>query len=202
MNDQLLAEIHVEDLEGTRAVAGALAGVLRAGDLVLLTGELGAGKTAFTQALAAALGVVGPVTSPTFTLARSYPCAGGVELVHADIYRLEQLAEVVDLGLPEQLEEGALAVVEWGERGAPALLPEHLAVALTPGADDDERWIEVRPVGDPWVGRWPAVLAALAPLDEAPLDEAPPDEAPLDEAPPGGAPPGGAPPGGAAGGGP
>jgi tRNA threonylcarbamoyladenosine biosynthesis protein TsaE len=167
VTDPLLAEIHVEDLEGTWAVAGALAGVLRAGDLVALTGEMGAGKTAFTQALAAALGVVGPVTSPTFALVRSYTGAGGVELLHADIYRLEQLAEVVDLGLPEQLEEGALAVVEWGERGAPALLPEYLAVTLTPGADDGERWIEVRPVGDPWIGRWPTVLAALAPLDEA-----------------------------------
>jgi tRNA threonylcarbamoyladenosine biosynthesis protein TsaE len=166
--DAALAEIHVDDLAGTAAVAGALAPLLGAGDLVLLSGDLGAGKTAFTQALAAALGVDGPVTSPTFTLVRSYRTAGGTDLLHADIYRLEQLAEVVDLGLPEQLEEGAFAVVEWGERGAPALLPDYLAVTLTAGAEDTERWIELHPVGAPWEERWTEVLAALAPLDGEP----------------------------------
>ncbi|MHB1930366.1 MAG: tRNA (adenosine(37)-N6)-threonylcarbamoyltransferase complex ATPase subunit type 1 TsaE [Acidimicrobiales bacterium] len=190
MSDPLLAEVHVEDLAGTRAVAEALAGALRAGDLVLLTGELGAGKTAFTQALAAAMGVTGPVTSPTFTLVRSYPTAGGLDLLHADIYRLEHLAEVVDLGLAEQLDDGALAVVEWGERAAPALLPEYLAVTITPGADDEERWIELRPVGEPWVGRWSEVLTALAALDEPepaePAEPTPPAEptAPAEPTPP------------------
>jgi tRNA threonylcarbamoyladenosine biosynthesis protein TsaE len=123
--------------------------VLAAGDLVLLSGELGAGKTAFTQALARSLGVEEPVTSPTFTLLRSYPTRLGADLLHADIYRLEQLAEVIDLGLPEQLEDGALAVVEWGERGAPALLPEYLHVSLSPGADETERAAPRRAVGGP-----------------------------------------------------
>lgn len=155
----------VEDLAGTRRVAAALAEVLTAGDLVLLTGDLGAGKTAFTQALAAELGVAEVVTSPTFTLVRHYPTERGFVLLHADIYRLEQLAEVVDLALPEALEDGAAAVVEWGERGAPALLDEHLSVTLAspdPVAET-RRSIELSPAGDPWVGRWPALLARLGP---------------------------------------
>ncbi|MST32797.1 tRNA (adenosine(37)-N6)-threonylcarbamoyltransferase complex ATPase subunit type 1 TsaE, partial [Acidimicrobiaceae bacterium USS-CC1] len=144
--------VQVADLAGTAAVAAVVARLLRAGDLVLLTGDLGAGKTAFTQALAGELGVHEPVTSPTFTLVRQYPTDHGLVLLHADIYRLEQLAEVIDLGLPEQLEEGCAAVVEWGERGAPALVPEYLSVTLTAGAPDREtaRLVELRPVGEPW----------------------------------------------------
>lgn len=156
--------VQVADLAGTAAVAAVVARLLRAGDLVLLTGDLGAGKTAFAQALAGELGVHEPVTSPTFTLVRQYPTDHGLVLLHADIYRLEQLAEVVDLGLPEQLEEGCAAVVEWGERGAPALVPEYLSVTLTAGAPDREtaRLVELRPVGEPWRARWAALAAALA----------------------------------------
>lgn len=153
----------VEDLAGTRRIAAAVAEVLGAGDLVLLTGDLGAGKTAFTQALAAELGVAGVVTSPTFTLVRQYRTDRGFELLHADIYRLEQLAEVIDLGLPEALEDGAVAVVEWGERGASALLPEHLSVTLEApdlGAET-LRSIELRPAGVPWTKRWPAFVSRL-----------------------------------------
>ena len=153
----------VDDLDGTRWVAAAVAEVLTAGDLVLLTGDLGAGKTAFAQALAARLGVSEVVTSPTFTLVRQYPTGRGFDLLHADIYRLEQLAEVIDLGLPEALEDGAAAVVEWGERGAPALLPEHLSVTLEASDPTAEtrRSIELRPAGTPWVERWPALVGFL-----------------------------------------
>lgn len=156
--------VRVADLAGTGAVAAVVARLLRAGDLVLLSGDLGAGKTAFTQALAGELGVREPVTSPTFTLVRQYPTDHGLVLLHADIYRLEQLAEVVDLGLPEQLEEGCAAVVEWGERGAPALVPEYLSVTLTAESPDREtaRLVELRPVGEPWRERWVALAAALA----------------------------------------
>jgi tRNA threonylcarbamoyladenosine biosynthesis protein TsaE len=156
--------VRVDDVAGTHAVAAIVAGLLRPGDLVLLTGDLGAGKTAFVQGLARALGVIEPVTSPTFTLLRSYPTPAGTDLLHADVYRLQELGEVIDLGLPELLEEGAFAVVEWGERAAPALLADYLSVTLEPGDDIDQRWLHVEAVGSTWLGRWPAAVALLAAL--------------------------------------
>ena len=101
----------------TRDLAGAVATLCRPGDVVLLAGGLGAGKTTFAQGFARGLGVTGPVTSPTFTLVRQYrygPEQAGL-LLHADVYRLETLAEVLDLGLVELVEDGALALVEWGD---------------------------------------------------------------------------------------
>jgi tRNA threonylcarbamoyladenosine biosynthesis protein TsaE len=160
--------IVVEDLAGTHAVAAVVAGLLRPGDLVLLTGDLGAGKTAFTQGLARALGVTEPVTSPTFTLLRGYPTPSGTDLLHADIYRLETLREVADLGLPELLEEGAYAVVEWGERGAAALLPEHLSVTLRAVGAETSRRLRLDTVGPTWDARRDSLRAALAALDAAP----------------------------------
>ncbi len=115
----------------TRELAAALAGVARRGDVVVLAGPLGAGKTTFAQGFARALGVEGPVTSPTFTLVRQYRCELG-QLLHADLYRLEQLAEVEDLGLGELVEEG-VALVEWGDVAEPALSPVAFTVRLDPG---------------------------------------------------------------------
>ncbi|HET9691275.1 MAG TPA: tRNA (adenosine(37)-N6)-threonylcarbamoyltransferase complex ATPase subunit type 1 TsaE [Acidimicrobiales bacterium] len=145
----------------TRAVAAALVPFLRAGDVVLLGGQLGAGKTAFTQGLARAAGVDEVVTSPTFTLVRPYATAIGPDLLHADVYRLEQLREVVELGLPELLEEGAFAVVEWGERAAPALAPDALRIVIDHGAGSDDRRLTVSATGPAWADRWPDVAAAL-----------------------------------------
>ena len=119
--------------DATRQLAGRLARVCRAGDVVLLVGELGAGKTVFAQGFAAALGVEGPVTSPTFALVRQYRCgedsAVGV-LIHADVYRTASLDEVADLALAELVEEDAVALVEWGELAAPALGDSALEVTL------------------------------------------------------------------------
>ena len=117
----------------TRALAAALAAVCGPGDLVLLVGDLGAGKTTFAQGFARALGIAGPVTSPTFTLVRQYPVpgAGPVRLLlHADVYRLDSLAEVAELALPELAEEGAVVLVEWGDRAAPVLGESALVVTL------------------------------------------------------------------------
>ncbi|HXW82616.1 MAG TPA: tRNA (adenosine(37)-N6)-threonylcarbamoyltransferase complex ATPase subunit type 1 TsaE [Acidimicrobiales bacterium] len=115
----------------TQHLGAALARLLRPGDTVLLGGELGAGKTTFTQGLAGALGVTGPVTSPTFVLLHSYRTGAGWDLLHADVWRLKQLQEVIDLAIPELLEEGAAAVVEWGELAAPVLPPDCLYVTIS-----------------------------------------------------------------------
>jgi tRNA threonylcarbamoyladenosine biosynthesis protein TsaE len=117
--------------DGTKRVGAVLARFLRPGDTVLLGGELGAGKTTLTQGLAAALGVGEAVTSPTFVLVHSYKTAAGWGLLHADVWRLQHLQEVIDLALPELLEDGAAAVIEWGDIAAPALAPDWLHVAIT-----------------------------------------------------------------------
>lgn len=117
-----MSELNVRSssVEETKSVAGALARVLERGDLVVLVGGLGAGKTTFTQGVAVALGVEGPVTSPTFTLVRHYRCALG-QLLHADLYRSSDLDDAADLGLDQLREEGAVLLVEWGETALPVL---------------------------------------------------------------------------------
>ena len=101
--------------EDTRAFGGWLATLMRAGDMLILTGDLGAGKTTLTQGLGAGLGVRGDVTSPTFVIARVHPSlSGGLPLVHVDAYRLGDTAELDDLDLDTDIEE-AVTVVEWGE---------------------------------------------------------------------------------------
>ena len=137
----------------TRRAGAALSRLLAAGDVVLLGGDLGAGKTTFTQGLARGLGMDEPVTSPSFTLLRSYESPGGLRLLHADLYRLEYLQEVIDLGLPELLEEGAVAVVEWGDRAAPVLLPDYLDIRIAFGEREDERSLAMQPVGPRWAAR-------------------------------------------------
>ena len=132
-------EVRTGSVEETKSVAARLARLVRAGDVVLLVGDLGAGKTAFAQGFAEALGVVGPVTSPTFALVRQYRCRPGAPvgtLLHADVYRTGSVAEVADLALAELVEEDAVAVVEWGDVAAPALGESALEVMLSvPDAD-------------------------------------------------------------------
>ena len=115
--------------EATREVAAALEPLLRPGDVVLLSGDLGAGKTVFTQGLAAALGVTEQVTSPTFTLAQSFQ--GRIRLHHLDVYRLDSLGEVLDLDLPELLDDDAVVCVEWGEVIIPELPRDFLRVRIS-----------------------------------------------------------------------
>ncbi|HET9169009.1 MAG TPA: tRNA (adenosine(37)-N6)-threonylcarbamoyltransferase complex ATPase subunit type 1 TsaE [Actinospica sp.] len=134
------------DAEQTRAVGQAFAERLGPGDLVILSGELGAGKTTFTQGLAEGLGVRGPITSPTFVLARVHPSlVGGPALVHVDAYRLGSLAELDDLDLDASMDE-SVTVVEWGEGKAEVLAEGrsgHYLVRLDRAREDDVREISV-----------------------------------------------------------
>ncbi len=120
--------------DDTTAVATRLAPLLRAGDVIALSGPLGCGKTLFTGGLAAALGVEGPVPSPTFVLARQYD-DGFLPLVHVDVYRLGSYNEFLDLGVLEAASDGVL-VVEWGE-AVESLLPEHLLVRFEVESDGE-----------------------------------------------------------------
>jgi tRNA threonylcarbamoyladenosine biosynthesis protein TsaE len=145
--------------DDTRELAAAVAGLARPGDVLLLEGELGSGKTVFAQGFGRGLGVEEQVTSPTFTLVRTYE--GRLTLVHADVYRLDHLQEVVDLALPELLDEGAVAVIEWGDVAASTLAPDFLEVCLEQGSGDDDRLLTLRAVGGRWLPREPSLALAL-----------------------------------------
>jgi tRNA threonylcarbamoyladenosine biosynthesis protein TsaE len=134
----------------THALGVALAGLVRAGDLVVLVGPLGAGKTALTQGIGAGLGVGEPVTSPTFVIARVHS-GGRVPLVHVDAYRLSSVADVDDLDLDASAEE-SVTVVEWGQGLVEQLADEHLEVRLD-RRDDDVRTALLVPHGTGWERR-------------------------------------------------
>ena len=163
--------LRTSDAEGTRGVAAAIAGCCAPGDVLLLAGDLGAGKTTFAQGFGRALGIVEAVTSPTFTLVRQYPVTPGpgrpVEcLIHADVYRLDHLQEITDLGIGELVEDGGVALVEWGDAAAPVLGDGALTVRLEADPDPDRpevRTLVLSAAGDAWVPRWAALSAALAP---------------------------------------
>jgi tRNA threonylcarbamoyladenosine biosynthesis protein TsaE len=148
-------------VDQTQALGAAVAELARPGDVVLLAGELGAGKTAWVQGFARGLGITEPITSPTFMLARQH---GGGRLVlhHLDVYRLEQMQEVFDVGLPEVLDEGGVTVIEWGDAIAPALPADFLELHLRFGAGDDDRVIDVVPIGPRWNARTRALGQALS----------------------------------------
>jgi tRNA threonylcarbamoyladenosine biosynthesis protein TsaE len=140
----------------TRALAAGLATLAGPGDLLVLTGDLGAGKTAFTQGFGRALGVEQPITSPTFALHRRYE--GRLVLNHLDVYRLDQLEEVADLALAELLDGDEVTLIEWGDNILPALPADYLRVCLCLGDNDDDRVIDLEAVGPRWAARWQDVL--------------------------------------------
>ena len=145
----------------TRALGAALAQHLQPGDVVLLSGELGAGKTVLVQGMAAALGVDEPATSPTFALVHEYR-GRELRLLHADAWRLASPEEAVQLALAEEVDDGATAlVVEWGERAAAALPGDHLRVVLHPGPGEDERMLELFLEGPSWEARRDRLLVGL-----------------------------------------
>lgn len=169
--------------DDTRALAVALADLLRPGDVLLLSGEMGAGKTAFTQGLGAGLGVEARITSPTFTIVHTYE-GGRLRVHHLDVYRLEHLHEALDIGLAEMVDEGAVVVIEWGDAVVPVLPADYLEIRITfapvtvapsgagagddsgPGGEldplaDERRW-HLRPVGARWQARADGLRATLA----------------------------------------
>ena len=170
MHDHLL--LRSSDPDQTRALAAAVASVLAPGDVVALSGELGAGKTCFVQGAARRLGVEGRVTSPTFTLVRTYLDAP-VPVVHCDVYRLDRLQDVLDLG-DEVLAPDVVTFVEWGDAIASLLPDDHLDVELTiaeaddadvasdPGRSDSDRLVRLRPRGPAWSDRAAALADACA----------------------------------------
>ena len=134
----------------THAFGARLAAVLRAGDLVVLSGPLGAGKTALVQGIGAGLGVSGRITSPTFVIARVH--RGPVPLVHVDAYRLASLDEVDDLDLDVST-DAAVTVVEWGTGKVEQLAESHLAVEIARAEDGERRTLSLSPHGGDWVER-------------------------------------------------
>ena len=187
--------VHLESLEQMRKFAAALADHLRAGDLLILTGNLGAGKTTFTQSLGEALDVAGRITSPTFVIAREHLSrTGGPALVHVDAYRLADGEELEDLDLDSELDE-SITVVEWGAGMAEQLSSDHLDITITPvwdedagdagdaggdemvSADDEDapederRTVDITGHGAAWAARMPGVEAAVSALAGIRVDE-------------------------------
>ena len=134
-----------------RDLGRQLAGLLRAGDLVILTGPLGAGKTTLVQGIGAGLGVRGPITSPTFVIARVHPVVSGSgpALVHADAYRLGSISEVDDLDLDTDA-AAAVTVVEWGAGLAEGLAQDRLEISIEPDPDSDVRTVQLNGRGARW----------------------------------------------------
>jgi len=167
LTDQAEIRLDLPDVAATRDLAARVAQLLRPGDLVLLTGELGAGKTTFTQALGAALGVSGRISSPTFIIAREHPGkrhadgTAGPALIHVDAYRLGDLDELDALDLDAALED-AITVVEWGKGLVEGLAEDRLEIELvrqrgTTGAEetdpgDERRTATLKGIGPRWSG--------------------------------------------------
>ena len=140
----------VADPERTHALGVSLAKLLRAGDLVVLTGDLGAGKTTLTQGIGDGLGVRGPVTSPTFVIARVHPSlVGGPALVHVDAYRLGSTLELDDLDLDTSLAD-AVTVIEWGAGLVEQLSDDRLEITLVADPDTESRVVTLTGVGRRW----------------------------------------------------
>lgn len=136
--------LHTASAEATQAVGCALASLLRAGDVLLLAGDLGAGKTQLTKGIAAGLGIQSTVTSPTFNILLAHE--GALPLYHFDLYRLEHADQLDDIDYFGMLEADGVAVVEWGDRFAEATVGDGLLVTLAIEGDEARR-VEIAPLG-------------------------------------------------------
>jgi tRNA threonylcarbamoyladenosine biosynthesis protein TsaE len=157
-----MIDLRSGSVAATHAIAGVIAGLVRPRDIIVLAGDMGAGKTAFTVGFTRALGVSedDQVSSPTFTLVHSYN-SGRIPVLHADLYRLNSMAEVADLGLREQVDLGAVALVEWGDVAAD-VIGDSLTIELSHDDDDDDaRDIVISVEGHGWDTRWDKLRDSL-----------------------------------------
>lgn len=151
--------VDVPTADDMRALGVRLAQLLRKGDVIVATGDLGAGKTTLTQGIGEGLGVAGPIISPTFVISRVHPHPGdGPSLVHVDAYRLGDSSELADIDLDASLAE-AVTIVEWGSGLAEWLADSRLEIDIVRGLSTDERTVHLTGIGPRWAG-------ALAPLRE------------------------------------
>lgn len=191
MSDTITAtfQVSTSDADQTRALGEDLGRILAAGDLVMLSGGLGAGKTTLTQGIGIGMGVRGRVASPTFIVARVHPSlSGGPDLIHADAYRIKDLSDLETLDLDSSLDE-AVTVVEWGEGKTEAMSNERLSIEVRRASggqadtdgdiidlehmDDGTRLIVLRAHGHRWDGVLDALVAAHGGrrIDEPDTDE-------------------------------
>jgi tRNA threonylcarbamoyladenosine biosynthesis protein TsaE len=147
------------DAAQTHALGQRIGALLRAGDVVVLDGDLGTGKTVLAKGIAVALGIDEPVVSPTFTVVREYDAP--TPLVHVDVYRLDHLQELHDLGFDDLVGGEAVTLVEWGDRVSAALPRDRLRVLLEPGEGDDDRVVSIDAAGFAWGERRDALVAAV-----------------------------------------
>ncbi|HEY8584281.1 MAG TPA: tRNA (adenosine(37)-N6)-threonylcarbamoyltransferase complex ATPase subunit type 1 TsaE [Capillimicrobium sp.] len=150
-------ELQTASAEETEALAAEIAEGLVGGEVILLTGGIGSGKTVFAKGVARGLGIEEIVVSPSFLLQRTYE--GRLELDHFDLYRLTEASEVDELGIDEFADAGAVVVVEWADRFEDPLAPPFLRVAMDLGEGEDDRRLVLTPVGGDWEER-------LAPIAE------------------------------------
>jgi tRNA threonylcarbamoyladenosine biosynthesis protein TsaE len=155
--------VATQSADETIALAQRLGGLLIAGDLIVLGGDLGSGKTTFAKGIGRGLGVKDPIVSPTFTLVREYE--GRLRLVHVDVYRLDHVQELHDLGLEELAGNDAVTLVEWGDVVEAFLPAERLEVRLEPGAEDDERVVTFVAAGPAWHSRRQGLATAVGGTD-------------------------------------
>lgn len=166
-----MLQLRSTSVAATQAIAAIVGALARPGDVVVLAGEMGAGKTVFAQGFGRGMGVTDDITSPTFNLVHSHP-AGKVTLHHADLYRLSTQHEVSDLAFAELAEADGVLLVEWGDVVATSL-GDHLLVELqidpgdVPGDEDTVRSLSIAPVGRAWATRWDRLCAELSAVDGA-----------------------------------
>ena len=157
--------LRAETAAATREIGATVAALLAPADVVVLTGELGAGKTTLVQGVARGLGAEEHVASPTFTLVREY-VTGRLPVAHVDVYRLERMQDVVDLALDELTADDAVLLIEWGDAVEEVLPGDRLRIELTTAdPDGEERRVVVRTEGPGWDARAVALREALAPWE-------------------------------------
>jgi len=155
--------------EETKLLSEGIAPLLVPGDVLVLAGDLGAGKTTFVQGLAKGLGIVERVTSPTFILMKEYQ-GGRFPLMHLDVYRLERIQEVIDLGLDEYLDPSYVVAVEWGDKVEPLLPRQHLKVELNHGGADT-RTVRLTARGTHWETRMETIKKLVQELSDVRLSK-------------------------------